>query len=293
MPYGQFWYDRLVHDLHQAKLLWLLSCPEALRDLLLEHMDERQRNRLFADMRALACDEAPPEEEVSHHIARVLLGKDGPLEMVEIWIRRHPGSAVARLFPQPFSPKEEAAILLMSLPPAVTAKIFLELGPDTVEKMSGWVTRLPLLPPGESMDRIHQEARSKLGIGPDTTKESLETLLEEDPKLLRQVLQRLQHTFNRYVQRELNRSQIQAGLLQCLPEPLLRFWMQDLSLEDFYEVSIASRQVTLSPEECDTIVRRLFEMLGKPDLARPTTIEAFARQEPARFAAYLREIIEC
>jgi hypothetical protein len=261
-----------------------------LRNLLLEHMEERKRERLFADLRALQAEELSVAEDVSRDIARVLLGRDGPLEMVEIWIRRHPQSAAARLFPEPFSSREEAAFLLMSLSPLVTARLFVELGPELVEKLTHCVARLPPVSPCELMGRLHQEAALKLGLAPDRTREALERLLEHDPKLLRQVLQRLQHTFNRYVPREFSKAQIQAALLQCLPEPLLRFWMHDLTLEEFYELSLATRHVTLEPDECDAVLRRLFEMLGKPELAAPTTVDAFARQEPARFAAYLREM---
>ena len=82
-------------------------------------------------------------------------------------------------------PKQKAAILLMSLPPEVSAQLFKELGPDEVHAITLEISKLPPISPDVRAQVIDEFLHSSAG---SSLSDALEKLAKERPTKVAEML---------------------------------------------------------------------------------------------------------
>lgn len=88
----------------------------------------------------------------------------------------------------PLSGSARAAAILMSFPPEVSARLFNEIAPEDVQRITLEITQLPVINPGLRA-QILGEFCASVGIAPDR----LEEAAIEEPALIAKALTLLSH----------------------------------------------------------------------------------------------------
>jgi hypothetical protein len=83
----------------------------------------------------------------------------------------------------PLTGSARVAVIFMALRPEISAKVFNELGPDDVQRITVEITQLPAIAPS-LRDQILSEFCASLGIAPDR----LEEAASEEPALIAKAL---------------------------------------------------------------------------------------------------------
>ena len=280
-----------MSDQGDAALYWLqYDCSPRLRMALLESLSEPARQRIFSELKLLAIPF--PDSLLRHRqeVMKRLFGKVVAEEILEIGILRSPRQAARRLFSAPCS-REEVAVLLMSLPSEVTGLIFKHFSPRAAEEVTHAIEDLPQLSlaSGQKLTRRLMDA---LDIPVEDSRQILERALQEAPDFVEQVLRQLHWYTDQLARHRLSTAQIQAIFLQQLPEPLLRFWMDQLDLDELCHIALASRHTRLNPRQHEQFQSKIWELMGYPDLTPCRELHTLARRHPERVAGWLMEQLD-
>lgn len=278
-------------DQDDSSLYWLQhECPQRLRLALLDSLSEATRQRVFAGLRGLSQPSTEALTRCRQEVMKKLFGKVVPAEILEIGILRSPRQAARRLFAAPCT-REEVAVLLMSLPSEVTGLIFKHLSPRAAEEVTHAIEDLPQLSlaSGQNLTRRLMKA---LSIPLEDSQQILERALREAPDFVEQVLRQLHWYTDQLARHRLSNAQIQAIFMQQLPEPLLRFWMDQLDLDELCQLALASRHTRLNPRQQEQFQSKIWELMGYPDMTPCRELHTLARRHPERVADWLMEQLE-